>query len=87
MDHVVQVFQIYIKIKMYHYNFLFQILNGEVLSYNLNTNKWINHVLTGTIPVGGLSNVLITNPVQDNQTLLFNASADEWENAFVPNPI
>ena len=57
----------------------------KVLQYNGTTNKWINHVLTGQIPVGGLSNVIITN-AQINQTLLFNASADEWENAYVPNP-
>ena len=63
----------------------YPLVDQQVLQYNGNTNKWINHVLTGTIPIGGLSNVLITN-AQDSQTLLFNAGADEWENAFVPNP-
>ena len=54
----------------------YPLADGQVLQYNGTTNKWINHVLTGQIPVGGLSNVLITN-TQDNQPLLFNASADE----------
>ena len=53
----------------------YHLADGQVLQYNVNTNKWVNHVLTGEIPVGGLSNVLITN-AQDNQTLLFNSGAN-----------
>ena len=55
----------------------YPLADAQVLQYNGTTNKWINHVLTGTIPIGGSSNVLITN-AQDSQTLLFNAGADEW---------
>ena len=53
------------------FNVIQELADGEVLTYDVTTSKWINQNPFSTVNLSGLSDCAITNPT-DSSSLIYN---------------